>query len=146
MNVDIMVLRNEEMTIDGITLLSIEEYNKYKENIPSSTGCWWLRSPGYNSDDRATVVNTDGSVDYLGEDVDYSIYRVRPVLKISNHNLKVKNRLEFKNYLWTVISENLAICDTFIGRYCFRKNRVGENANDYNTSDIKKYIEDWLYN
>lgn len=142
-NIEEIILTSTEMTIDGVTLLSIEEYEKYKKNIPLLKDFWWLRTRG-NSNTGVMGVKKDGSVDHYGFFVYADGVHARPVLKISNHNLKIKDEFEFKNYKWTVISEKLAICNTSIGYFPFRKNWREEDMLDYNVSDVKTYIEDWL--
>ncbi len=88
-------------TEDCLFLLSISEANKYFDSntarqceptaytikqggYKNNDGyCWWwLRSPGYASDDAA-VVNYGGSVIYAGYDVDYDLYCVRPAMWIN---------------------------------------------------------------
>ena len=88
-------------TNDNVFLLSIPEVNNYFKGYASSkcaptdyavkhgaytdssnrvdgrVSCWWLRSPGYNSDDAAYVYD-DGSVDNFGDVVDCSDLCVRP--------------------------------------------------------------------
>lgn len=74
-------------TEDRIFLLSLEEAKEYFYNdeimefLSLELGWWWLRSPGC---DRgiAACVNSDGSVDFAGNDVDYDYGAVRPALWI----------------------------------------------------------------
>lgn len=135
----------EKITINEITLLSVEDYNKYKDNIPLLKESWWLRSAGYHDGSAACVFSKDGCIGILGNLV-FRMFGVRPVLRISNHNLKIKDEFIFKSYKWTVISKDLAICNSYIGKHYFREDWKAEDANNYTASDIKKYIEDWLYN
>lgn len=71
-----------ECKVDTITLLSIEEYYRYRSLIPYLNKYWWLRSPGGYSygaayvDDMG-VANRDG----------YNVYdtriSVRPALRLN---------------------------------------------------------------
>ena len=54
----------------------------YKTASGAATCWWWLRSPGDNQDDPASV-NHDGSVYYLGYFVSYAHDAVRPALWIN---------------------------------------------------------------
>ena len=51
---------------DSIFLLSKEEYEQYKDQIPQINCWWWLRSPGYFSCNVAGV-NSDGSISNYGD-------------------------------------------------------------------------------
>lgn len=65
-------------------LLSRDEYEKYRNEIPNVYCCWWLRSPGLDTN-SATFVFTNGSVnDYgdYGESVYYDRNGVRPALRL----------------------------------------------------------------
>lgn len=95
-------------TEDRIFLLSISEAEKYFEDevdikcVPTGlavrhganayfvyskgtrfTCDWWLRSPS-GSHDYASLIGSDGSLDYRGTIVDRDYVCIRPALKISN--------------------------------------------------------------
>ena len=133
-----------ELKITGITLLSVEEYEETRANIPPVHDYWWLRSPGYNGSSAADV-RGDGDVDLNGNDVDYED-GVRPALRISNlesSNPKIGDEIIVAERPWTVINEGLAIANKPIGACAFRKDWRAEDANNYEASDVKKYIEKW---
>jgi len=94
-------------TTDKVFLLSITEAEKYftsdedRKCVPTAyaiaqgaytssrytkggkaTCCWWLRSPG-DTKGFAALVDTDGSVDYYGNEVSHAGDCVRPVLWIN---------------------------------------------------------------
>ena len=122
---------------DEIFLLSKEEYEKHKKNIPVVNNWWWLRSPGYSS--RSTAyVDLDGSVDFFGYYVGNDSDSVRPALQILNHNFKVGDRFIEADFPWIVISENIAIAEVPIA---FR--RFDPSSNDYQNSEIRKFLLDW---
>ena len=133
-----------EIDINDITLLSIEEYEQTKEIVPLVIQYWWLRSPG-TYDNNVAVVLIGGSVNYFGLFVPDS-YGVRPalILNMQSSNLQIKDKFIFADYTWTVIGENLALCDSVVGTTYFRKDWEAEDSSEYETSDIKKWLEDWL--
>lgn len=122
-----------------ITLLSAEEYEKYKDRIPQINCSWWLRSPGINSN-RAASVDYDGSVFDLGDFVDLDYDAVRPALKISDgRKYEIGKRVILYNFPWIIIDEGLAIAEVPIAFH-----RFDEKSNDYENSEIKKFLNDWL--
>lgn len=137
---------NEPLKVEGITLLSIEEYEATKEYVPLVYGWWWLRSPG-NYSDSAAYVNYGDRVDAIGCYVSSPYGVVRPALKISNFkslDLQSEDRIiGFAGHTWTVIPGNMVLCDTGVGTHCFRKDWQAPDANDYEKSDVKKWLEDW---
>ena len=134
------------LNVTAITLLSIEEYKAAREYIPLIEGWWWLRSPGGNNNFAAIVLH-DGWVRTYGNSVLRTDGAVRPALIISNlvsFDLKPGDRLiDYAGYDWTVIYENMALCDTSVGSCYFRKDWKAPDANDYNKSDVKKWLENW---
>ena len=45
--------------------------------------------------------------------------------------------------MWTMIGDSLALCDDVVGSCAFRKNWKAQDANIYEKSDIKKWLENW---
>lgn len=134
----------QEAQFFGLTLLSVEEYKQYVENIPTVNFWWWLRSPGYYGG-YASRVDYDGSLN--SNFVDFASGSVRPTL-IINPKLscfQIGDKFKFFNHSWTVISDNYALCDEAFCKMQFRKNLKAENANIYNESDVKKYLDsEWI--
>lgn len=127
----------------GLTLLSKEEYVKRKDRIKPIESWWWLSSPGYGSS-RASSVADDGSLDYFNR-VDMGHGYVRPALIILNpksQNLKIGDKFKFYEHNWTMISERYALCDEEFCRMAFREYWAAKNANIYEASDIKRYLDD----
>ncbi len=134
-----------ELEIAEVTLLSAEEHKLYKERIPAVHCWWWLRSPG-GGIDRAENVRSEETTDFRGDLVVHGRCAVRPVLKIHNllaANLKVLDRFILAEHTWTVISEDLAICDDTVGKTCFREDWRAEDANVFEVSDIKGWLIVW---
>ena len=139
---------NTNIEIGEITLLSVEEFEAAQENIPVIPEYWWLRSPG-SSNYSAACVCSDGAVYGSGLYVcsDGSVSgRVRPALRISNlasYNLHAKDTIRLARKTWTVISEDLVLCDESVGNCAFRDDYQAPDANVYEKSDVKKWLENW---
>lgn len=136
----ITTTEKQELEFSGATLLSIEEYNKYKTRIPTVNYWWWLRSPNSTRYDIA-YVDLDGSVDCYSYYVKCGYGGVRPVLKIKNlksSNLKVGDEFTITDVKFTVISEEYAITNDII---CCRS--FDERMNDYEKSEIKQFVDEW---
>ena len=138
------------MEITGATLLSKEEYEASKDNIPPFDNWWWLRSPSIYDKYYNQAVCVDGDYGNLidsGENVALGEIGVRPALCISNlssSNLQIGDKFEFGDRNFTIISDKYALCDESIGECVFRMDWTAEDANDYEASDVKKYIDDWF--
>ena len=134
-----------DINIDGITLLSVEEYEACREYVPPFNGIWWLRSPG-SSSEYAEVVSRSGGVYSYGGSVSYD-YAVRPALKLvglKSANLQIGDNFRLFGHDWTVVSNTHALCNDSIGESPFREDYEAEDANNYETSDIKMFVEKWL--
>lgn len=128
---------------DKLFLLSTEEFKKYEDVIPRVRAWWWLRSHGYLSY-CAACVNNYGSVNNYGYFVRSVDSAVRPALKIKNPeslNLKVGDRITAYNFPFIVIDveEGLAIAEVPIA---FR--RFDEASNNYEKSEVRKFLMDWV--
>ena len=137
--------------VKGITLLSVEEAKNLltKEQRTctyNNEPCWWwLRTPS-DSQRNAANVNYFGSVDYRGSFVGHVDGCVRPALILSNlksSNLKSGDKFKFGGYTFTVISEKYALCDEAIARTAFREDWEAKDANAYEKSDVKKFLDNW---
>lgn len=140
----------EQVKNDKIFLLSVAEYWRLRENIPLINCWWWLRSPGSDSC-SAVDVRDDGSVCLNGCNVHDGSGAVRPALKISNlesSKLEIGARFVAYDFPWIKISEDLAIAEVPISFRRFNQvsrdhNGVLEESNDYETSDIRRFLLDW---
>ncbi len=139
---EIKVKKELEIQTKGITILSSEEYEELESRIPPLNDNWWLRSPGYFDIHVATVMD-DGHVNVIGCYVGSAYPNVRPALILESSNLQIGDNFKFGNHTFTVFSEKYALCDDSIGKHCFRKDWKAKDANDYEKSDVKRYIEDW---
>lgn len=136
----------EGLEIAGATLLSIEDAEALPLRLREYNYWWWLRSPGDDSYSTASVY-CDGSINYCGASCDYCGDAVRPALKIKNlesSNFEIGNIFIFGGKKFEIISKNLAFCLEDIGRHCFQKDCWLTDANDYEESTVKKYIDEWF--
>ena len=117
-----------------------ENWLANKDVIPKIPEWWWLRSPG-DSQDIAASVNSDGSLSRNYVDHPYGV--VRPALYILDSDLCRGDKFWLAGHLWTVLSNNIALCDDSVGASCFRKDWRAKDANDYEKSDIRKRLYEW---
>lgn len=133
------------LEITGATLLSTEEARQLDEKILKAPDVWWLRSHG-DDDVSAACVNACGYVYDSGYDV-RQCFGVRPALKLSNlegSGLQIGGRFTFGDYNFTIISEKRALCNKIVWRSIFREDGGAKDANDYEASDVKKFVDDWF--
>lgn len=109
--------------------------------------CWWLRSPGYESR-TAAVVGLSGDVCVSGVDVDCDYSAVRPALRILGSLLNTLPRTK-KGYVIYLDTKWIDISD-YLGYTCLLKkkcmkesHRFDIKSNNYEESEVKKFIEDW---
>ena len=137
-----------KLEITGSTLLSVEEAEALPQHLRPYKDWWWLRSPGYTQSTAALVRNF-GGVFVFGLSVNHDNDAARPALKIRNlesSDFKVGDKFEFGGAEFEIVSDNLAFCTGDIGRCAFRKDREAEDANIYEASDIKKFVDEWYKN
>lgn len=145
MTAEKIITTTQEIDIDviEITLLSVEEAMELDKNVRGIGDSWWLRSPG-NRYYRAMFVD-DGNIGVSGLCVDISL-GARPALQISDlesSNLRIGDRFVLADEQWIVISKDKALCDRIIGKMHFRKYWEEPDANDYEKSDVKIWLEKW---
>lgn len=127
--------------ITNITLLSIEEAQKLPIEVRKYSVWWWLRSPGDNPYIAATASHF-GYVVPNGDYVDYDLEGVRPVLTIKNldsQNLTLYSNILINEKKFIVIGQDAVLYDDRPIRHYF--NRRLAQGNDYETSGIKKFVE-----
>ncbi len=137
---------NNVLEITGVTLLPIEEAREVDEDMLKADQDWWLGSRGLYDDIAACVYGDDGYVDDYGNIVLFS-FGVRPALKISNleySSLKIGDSITFGDHDFTILSDRYALCNDIIGECVFRQDWKAKDANEYEASDVKKYVDDWF--
>lgn len=134
-----------ECKIEEITLLSIEEYYRYRSLIPYLNKYWWLRSPGYDSL-HAAYVCSSGAVDDYGFYVYCTDIGVRPALRISVSDSSEFLRgcsIELFDKTWTVLDitgdQIYVLADNIIGGHIF-----DTKSNVWETSELKAWLQEWV--
>lgn len=140
-----LILKNGIM-VKGATLLTAKEAgNIRKETL--AMGCWWwLKTPVTSErDDYVALVKADGSIHHAGCSV-FNISAVRPVLKISKlegSELQTGDTFQFGDRTFEIVSADRALCTEIVGMHAFRADWKAENPNDYETSDVGTFVDEW---
>lgn len=105
-------LNETNVKVEKARLLTIVEFEEFEESIPATSNvCWWLA----DMDDSQLAAYVEG--DYREEDMftdtDYPNTYFRVALDISNG--EVGEQFVFNGYVFTVLSETLAISNNVIG-------------------------------
>ena len=131
--------KTKSCTISEISLLDFPSYVAAKDVLPASTANWWIKPSGANGG-MAAYVSPDGRLNFCGSN---SRIGVRPVVSLSAGNFKEGDKIDLLGHCWTVFQksahESLALCDEIIAYRAFDK-----NFNDYQTSDLKAFLNKWL--
>lgn len=132
-----------EIELKEASLLSRLEFKEFKDMIPPVSEKWWTLTPDSLENDRVMVVYGDKVFD---ESINVVI-GVRPVLKIENKLKKIRpgQKFEFASYDWTLLKDDLALCDRVINISNFNDWTI-RNNNVYQTSMLKEYIDRWFKN
>ena len=139
-----LAVQKIDLNIEEITLLSSEEYKRFEDVIPLAGMPWWLRSLDDYDVIHAGAVDTNGG---LHNDIVniVSFCGVRPALKIQipkSSNLVVGDKIQIAGYGWTVIAPGLILCDEVFGPMPFRQDWKAFDANVYEKSDVKKWLDE----
>lgn len=119
-----------------ITLLTVEEYERYKPKIQTIYDFWWLRSHGYYQN-YAALVKTDGHIHGYGDCIE-DPHAVRPALRSEIIDLPIVERFIALGNRWTVIDTGLAISNESVAH-----RRFDCESNDWETSELRAWLEDW---
>ena len=132
--------------VKEITLLTLAEYEAYKEYIPRSfDGAWWLRTPAkkpkYAKKPHMCLVDYKALVDTrpIAESCG-----VRPAMVFEADQIEVGDNFELLDRGWTVIADGLAICDQVVYHSEFQGVWNEADADCYETSRVKNYLDRWL--
>ena len=138
------IMPEPEFTITEVTLLSEEEYTAYKSDIPvNSASWWWLRSPHATYANNAMCVASMNLLDYHGVQT-YGSVRPALMCDLSGTDLLIGDQITLVGYSWTVIANDVILCDDFVGTSLFRADSDALNANVYDASDIKIWLSNWV--
>lgn len=140
------ITKESDLNILGATLLTTDEAQQLPFKLRKYSLYWWLKSPGCCSN-CAAAVGTSGIIYNTGVTVGIVNNVVRPTLIIRNlefSNLCIGDIFEFGGKQFEIISHDRAFCLTDIGKCAFRGDKIAPDANDYEKSDVKEYINDWF--
>lgn len=124
--------------IKSVSLLSLDSFNDNKTLIPSIQAWWWLKTKGAYSN-KAAYVFIDGDAYAEGYDVDKDRADVRPLIYIDPliaETLKAGQKVEIGKYTATVMIDRSCLLDE-----CVCKHRFDEKSGNYESSEIKDFIE-----
>lgn len=155
--------QGKTIKVKEITLLSINDIKiitnmEASGRIPDFTDVlkcrggndYWLSTSGYCASTRNNYVMTvdphTGEVNEAGFMV-RAAFDIRPVLVCSNlmtkHKIGDKIHFADSNLTYTIISETKALADFSLGQMPFRREFHAEDANDFEKSDIKRWLDNW---
>ena len=136
-----------ELKFKGATLLSKGEARQLSKKDRAVEDWWWLREFPNIGKGLAGIVIYDGTFNYIEVDDSINVC-VRPALILSNledSDYTVGDKFRFAGELFTIISDRYALCDCCIDKVVeFRKDVDAEDANDYEKSDAKKFVDSWF--
>lgn len=163
-----LITQELDIQIDGVTLLSVDEFILAKDKIAPLSDDWFLRSDKANRLAVAKGFHAGGEVANTVEYVEYPFKRalVRPVLNFSGcTELGIGDRFVLSDYEWVVVLEGKALCRTSHWDHPYRVNREcedceeacftpcypdckkiepSENFFDYNHSAVKSFLRCWV--
>lgn len=148
-----------------IRLLSVEEAEKIPRDIlvckapKNFDGCvdsthyclWWLQTKSVESAGAIAVITNLGSIDDYGYTSGNEYIAIRPILKLDKTLLKQmpktkKGYIKYLNTKWIDVSKYVGYPCLLKKKCLVRAYRFDEKTDDYNKSEIKKYIDGWYNN
>lgn len=140
-----------DIELEEVTLLSIEEYKKYKNIIPLLEKWWWLRSPGFVGYYPYYVAD----VDCVGDVAEYGSYigvhkrAVRPALKIKTSEVNCFDIGDTISFPKDHIGDEYIVLDKLPNNilYILSKDivsirRFDPESNVWETSELKQWLEE----
>lgn len=131
---------------DPIFLLSIEEYEKLKDAIPTLPIWWWLRSPILNDDKYARIVNERGaSYDCGFVCIEGAVRPVIDLNKVGSLNFFYfidfdgVHKISSLGTTWVKLVDDYYIAENPIA---FKK--FDSTTNDYESSEIRLFLLNWF--
>ncbi len=137
-----------EINVTEVTLLSVSEAKRIPRKLRGYSKAWWLRSQGSDFYSAAFEYGGSGGVYAPGHSV-YITLGVRPALRVrglSSLNLKTGAVVGINDCSYYVIPGDMLLSKEGIGDCSFRDNWRAPDANVYEKSDIKKFVDDWALN
>lgn len=113
-----MIYTAEELKIkvSNARLMSRAELNEHEENLPEiGDSCWWLSDVDETDEDYVAYAEGNYTEDEMFCSKTDSNTYVRVVLDIDTSEANVGKEFAFSGYVFTVLSDSLAISNNFIG-------------------------------
>lgn len=132
-----------DLQIGYVAVLSVGEADSLPVSIKAIDSNWWTRTPGMGIGTVGVVYQGTGRI-YLDGDVCSMVCGVRPALQIDNLeslNLGKYDKFTVGSFSYTVISDDMVLCDDIVGA-CPFNNDMSLNS-DYDTSYLKQFVKDW---
>ncbi len=132
-----------DLQIGYVTVLSVGEADSLPVSIRVIDSNWWTRTPGMGIGTVGVVYQDNGRI-YLDGDVCSMVCGVRPALQICNLeslNLGKYDKFTVGKFSYTVISDDMVLCDDIVGA-CPFNNDMSLNS-DYDKSYLKTFVKDW---
>lgn len=153
------------LLIDEITLISERELNRFRDQIQLIGKSWWTRSSElqtpfdqhgpyrylYVTGYALCCENVDNPIGndrpyFCNREIAHSKHGVRPALRLSQLsevNIEIGDKIELAGYLWTRISKSYFLCDDIIGESIWSRFGSFDEAANWPTSEIRKYLLEW---
>lgn len=126
---------------DPVFLLSVEEYEKYKDKIPHINCDWWLRERHGEKRDIVACVDDTNKLSSCGADFEFIRY-VRPALRLDPDGWGIEhlpNCIVYCGIKWIKIDTGLYIAELPIASKQFDSRPFLS----YAFSDIREFLLDW---
>ncbi len=134
-----------DLQISDVTLLSLGEAKSVERLLRAcKSGRWWLRTARDVDDSYVSYVAT-GVIFERGHDVTTEL-EVRPVLKLEpgclpSLGFHKGDKFSVSDLEYLVVSDDMAVLNGSVKNMAF--NYDIHNGNDYETSDVKHFLDDW---
>lgn len=135
------------ITVKNARLLTRKELNEHESSLPEISDCaWWLADVDIFDDDY--IAYAEGN--YTDEDMfchkSESNTMLRVTLDITSNSIEIGEPFEYCGYIFTVLSNNLAISNNFLGMAKYFDEEITEFifSNEEITCTINAVIENML--
>ena len=131
-----------ELQIESATILSTDEALNLPVPIRRTGYRWWLRSPDSRDASQVVAVMGNGHISPFYSNVSADS-GVRPAFVVSNledFNCVIGDTITIKSKRYVVIDTNKILYNDEPVRCQFNS----KNSNDYETSDLKQFVNGWL--
>lgn len=135
------------ITVKNARLLTRKELNEHESSLPEISDCaWWLADVDIFDDDY--IAYAEGN--YTDEDMfchkSESNTMLRVALDITSNSIEIGEPFEYRGYIFTVLSNNLAISNNFLGMAKYFDEEITEFifSDEEITCTINAVIENML--